>query len=114
MSTEKVKVSVRKHIDSADITHANYESNVQKDDAGDLTIKFNILINTRRELFLKLINKILENAKLPSITKLTEFIDVERDILVQDNVVNIINSMENELYMFFTKNASSNKKDSKK
>jgi hypothetical protein len=55
----------------------------------------------------------LESIGLQSINQLTEFIDIERDLLVKDVTIKTIKDMESELYLFFKKNPSQ-KKDSKK
>lgn len=110
--TGKIKVSIRKHDGCSGPLDTNNE--VNKTQNINITAQLNKMIEARRDIFLTLINKILEHVKLPTITKLTDFIDVERDLLVQDSISNIINTMEQELYLFFSKNASSHKKKSKK
>jgi len=132
MSTEKKKVSIKKIIDpniqSVNITKLSesYDLNIQSVNIAKLSEShdpninkndnelYNKLIEMKRSILLKLINKILVGVGLKEIINLIDFVDIERDYLIKDICSQIIKDMETELYMFFNKTGASYKKDAKK
>ena len=75
---------------------------------------YNEITELKKKVFLKLINKILVNNGFPEITKLTDFINIEKEQIIKESVIQIINNMNEELYMVFKKTIASYKRDAKK
>ncbi|MCJ7637060.1 MAG: hypothetical protein MUO21_06175 [Nitrososphaeraceae archaeon] len=60
----------------------------------------------KKELMLKLLNKILVNIGKEKIKDIAEFIDIERDEIIKDKNVKSLNSMQDELFKLFNKKKS--------
>ena len=59
--------------------------------------------NIKYNLVLQLINKILVNIQKPEITDLIQFTDIQRETLLNESNLAIIESMESELFKYFDK-----------
>lgn len=62
--------------------------------------------DTKYQLILTLINKILVNIDKPQIKNLTEFKDIVKSDIVSESNLLIVNSMEDNLYKYFDKKKS--------
>lgn len=76
--------------------------------------QFSLLINVRKDVFLKLLNKILDNIGKPVITNILDFKDIEQELLVKESNIKIIESMASEIEVLFVKTPSTSRKTAKK
>jgi hypothetical protein len=73
-----------------------------------------ILFTVKKNVLLKLLNKILELGGKGEIKTLTDFNEINRDIIMNDNVKKIIDNMEKELFGVFVKQSSHANKKAKR
>lgn len=59
--------------------------------------------NIKYNLVMQLINKILVNIQKPEITDLVQFTNIQRESLLNESNLAIIESMESELFKYFNK-----------
>lgn len=64
------------------------------------------IYDIKRELMLKLLNKILVNIGKEKIDDITEFIDIERDDIIKNKNIKSLNGMQDELFKVFNKKKS--------
>jgi hypothetical protein len=69
------------------------------------------VIEARKKILLVLLNKIMTNINLPKLNQLSDFKNIDRDLIIKDINTRTIDDMSKELSYLFSK---PNKKDTKK
>lgn len=91
-------------------TQPNLGNNVEEHKISSDTIS---IISTRKKVFLVLLNKIMVNINLPELKELSDFKNIDRDLIIKEINAKTIDNMSNELCFLFAI-PSAGKKNTKK
>ena len=80
----------------------------------DQNTMVNLLIATRKTVFLKLLNKVLENIGKSQISDILDFKNIEQELLIKESNTKIIENMMGEIDITFSKSHAGSKKTAKK
>jgi len=104
-----------------DISSNNNDISSNNNDISSANIKnmdqntmVNLLIATRKTVFLKLLNKVLENIGKSQISDILDFKNIEQELLIKESNTKIIENMMGEIDITFSKSHAGSKKTAKK
>ena len=72
-------------------------------DINSYNIEEEINLKIKKIIIIKILNGMLEINNLQKITKLEDFIEIDKDVIMNENTKQILNDMDNEISKYFEK-----------
>jgi len=72
-------------------------------DVNSYNIEEEINLKIKKIIIIKILNGMLEINNLQKITKLEEFIEIDKDVIMNENTKQILNDMDNDISKYFEK-----------